>query len=82
MTDLQTSTALLLEYKQQNLMLQYKKFISQAHSSWSSGRPTLWLAKWKKLINKAKQYDKPLQTWLQDVCLISEQVSESEVENI
>ena len=50
--------------------------MGEAHGSWSSGGPTLWLAKWKELINKAEQYDEPLRTWLRDVCLVWKQVSD------
>ena len=76
LTDLQASMALPLEYKRQNLMLQYKKLMGEFHGSWPSGGPTLWLAKWEELINKAERYDEPLRTWLRDVCLVWEQVSD------
>ena len=33
--------------------------MGEAHGSWSLRELTLWLAKYEKLINKAKQYDKP-----------------------
>ena len=55
-------------------MLQYKKLISEVYGNWPSRRPILWLAKWEKLINKAKQYGKLLQAWLQDVCLVWKRV--------
>ena len=41
LTDLQASTALPLEYKRQNLVLQYKKLMGEAHSSWLLEGPTL-----------------------------------------
>ena len=72
LTDLQASTALLLEYRRQNLVFQYKKLMNEAHSNWPLGGPILWLAKWEELVNKAKQYDKPLWTRLQDICLVCE----------
>lgn len=48
--------------------------MGEAHGGWPSGRPTIWLAKWEELLNQAEQYDEPLQTWLQNVCLVWEQV--------
>ncbi len=44
------------------------------HLDWPSGGPTLWLARWEELINKAERYEENLLTWLRDVCLLWEQV--------
>lgn len=64
LTDLRASTALPLENLRQNLVLQYKKLMSDAHGGWPPGGPTTWLAKWEELINQAERYDEPLRTWL------------------
>ncbi len=39
-----------------------------------SGGPTLWLARWEEIINKAEGYEENLIIWLRDVCLVWEQV--------
>ncbi len=41
---------------------------------WLSDNPTLWLARWEELINKAERYEENLSTWLREVCLVWEQV--------
>ncbi len=41
---------------------------------WPTGDPTLLLARWEELINKAERYEENFPTWLRDVCLVWEQV--------
>lgn len=48
--------------------------MESTHLDWPSGGPTIWLAKWEELLNKAEQYEENLPTWLRDVCLAWEQV--------
>lgn len=48
--------------------------MGNTHLDWPSGGPTLRLARWEELINKAERYKENLPTWLRDVCLVWEQV--------
>ena len=48
--------------------------MGNTHLDWPSGGSTLWLAKWKELINKAERYKENLPTRLRDVCLVLDQV--------
>ena len=48
--------------------------MGNTHLDWPSDGPTIWLAKWEELINKAERYNENLPIWLRDVCLVWEQV--------
>lgn len=74
LTALRDSTALPVETLRLNIQLEYKKLMGNTHLDWPSGGPTLWLARWEELINKAERYEENLPTWLRDVCLVWEQV--------
>ncbi|MCJ1462703.1 hypothetical protein MMC07_001306 [Pseudocyphellaria aurata] len=76
LTNLQNTTALPTETIRQNIQTEYQKLMGSAFLDWPSGGPTNWLGKWQKLINQANRYDKPLRTWLRDVCLVWERVSD------
>ncbi len=76
LTVLRDSTALPVETLRLNIQLKYKKLMGNTHLDGLSGSPTLWLARWEELINKAERYKKNLNTWLRDVCLVWEQVSD------
>ncbi|MCJ1426997.1 hypothetical protein MMC29_004900 [Sticta canariensis] len=60
----------------QNIQTEYQKLMGVALLDWPSGGPTNWLAKWEKLINQATRYDEPLLSWLRDICLVWQRVSD------
>ncbi len=68
--------ALPVETLRLNIQLDDRKLMRNTHLDWPSFGPTLWLAKWDKLINKAERYEENLRTWLRDVCLVREQVAD------
>ncbi|MCJ1263357.1 hypothetical protein MMC22_003227 [Lobaria immixta] len=74
LTALRDSTALPAETLRLNIQLEYRKLMGNTHLDCPSGGPTIWLAKWEELINKAERYNENLPTWLRDVCLVWEQV--------
>ena len=48
--------------------------MGNTHLDRSSGSSALWLARWEEIINKAEEYKENLLIWLQDICLVWEQV--------
>ena len=74
LTALRDTTALPVETIRLNIQLEYKKQMGNTHLDWPSGGPTIWLAKWEELLNRAERYEENLPTWLRDVCLVWEQV--------
>ncbi len=61
--------ALPVETLRLNIQLEYRKPMGNTHLDWPLGGPTLWLARWERLIIKAEQYEENLPSWLIDVCL-------------
>lgn len=74
LTTLKDTTALAIETIRLNIQLEYKKHVSNTHLDWPSSGPTIWLAKWEELLNRAERYEENLPTWFKDVCLVWEQV--------
>ena len=74
LTALRDTTALPVETIRLNIQLEYKKQTGNTHLDWPSGGPTIWLAKWEELLNRAERYEENLPTWLRGVCLVWEQV--------
>ncbi len=68
--------ALPVEILRLNIQLEYRKLMENTHLDWPSGGPTLWLARWEKLINKTERYQENLPTWLRDICLVFKQVQD------
>ncbi len=68
--------AILVKILRLNIQLEYRKLMKNTHLDFSSSGLTLWLARWEELINKAERYEENLLTWLRDVCLMWEQVSD------
>ena len=54
LTVLRDSTALPVETLRLNIQLEYRKLMGNTHLDWPSGGPSLWLARWEELINKAE----------------------------
>ena len=48
--------------------------IENTHLDLPLGGPTLWLARWEEIINKAEWYGENLLSWLRNICLVWEQV--------
>ena len=54
LTVLRDSTALPVKTLRLNIQLEYRKLMGNTHLDWPSGGPSLWLARWEELINKAE----------------------------
>ncbi|MCJ1426264.1 hypothetical protein MMC29_004167 [Sticta canariensis] len=74
--ELRKSTALPVETIRQKIQTEYQKFMGVALHDWPSRGPTNWLAEWEFLINLATRYEEPLPSWLSDICLVWERVSD------
>ncbi len=74
LTVLKDSTAVPVKTLRLNIQLEYRKLMGNTHLDCPSGGPTLWLARWEELINKAERFEENLPIWLRDVCFVWEHV--------